>query len=54
MQWWIMSIHAERKPMGWTKRTIGYPKIRGLFKYLLNVSVYCNKILSVYILKYYE
>ena len=34
--------------------TRGYPKIRGFFKYLLNVNVYCNEILSVYILEYYE
>ena len=32
----------------------GYPKICVLFKYLLNVNVYCNEILSVYILEYYE
>ena len=36
------------------KPTRGYPKMCGLFKYLLNVNVYCNEILSVYILEYYE
>jgi hypothetical protein len=34
--------------------TRGYPKIRGLFKYLLNVNVYCNEILSAYIVEYYQ
>jgi hypothetical protein len=34
--------------------TRGYQKIRGLFKYLLNVNVYCNEILSTYIVEYYQ
>jgi hypothetical protein len=34
--------------------TRGYPKICGLFKYLLNVNVCCNTILSAYILEYYQ
>jgi hypothetical protein len=36
------------------KHTRGYPKIRGLFKYLLNVNVYCNENLSAYIVEYYQ
>jgi hypothetical protein len=34
--------------------TRGYPKIRGLFKCLLNVNVYCNENLSAYIVEYYQ
>jgi hypothetical protein len=36
------------------KSTRGYPKMRGLFKYLLNHNVYCNDILSAYLIEYYK